>query len=152
MSEHEKPSVDYVEEASLERKKEEPEVVVPVLTAEEEQRLWRKIDMRLMPILSLMYLMSFLDRGAYTHTHLLPLRSLMMLVTGNIGGHSVVPYTGMLNATDAETGNAKLQGLTDQLNLTGNKYNIALVCIVNTTASERVNARVQTMYFVVSLT
>ena len=28
---------------------------------------------------------------------------------------------------DAVTGNAKLQGLTTQLNLTGDKYNIALV-------------------------
>ncbi|KAM5545391.1 hypothetical protein V8D89_001004 [Ganoderma adspersum] len=60
----------------------------PTLSAEEEKRLWRKVDMRLMPILTLMYLCSFLDRG-------------------NIG-------------------NAKLQGLTTQLNLTGNKYNIAL--------------------------
>nr|VWP02019.1 Hyaluronate lyase (EC (Hyaluronidase) (HYase) [Ganoderma boninense] len=60
----------------------------PTLSAEEERRLWRKVDMRLMPILTLMYLCSFLDRG-------------------NIG-------------------NAKLQGLTTQLDLTGNKYNIAL--------------------------
>ncbi|KAJ7693398.1 MFS general substrate transporter [Mycena rosella] len=35
----------------------------PSLTAEEERKLWRKIDLRLMPILSLMYLLSFLDRG-----------------------------------------------------------------------------------------
>ncbi|KAJ6498892.1 MFS general substrate transporter [Mycena sanguinolenta] len=60
----------------------------PSLSAEEERKLWRKIDLRLMPILSLMYLCSFLDRG-------------------NIG-------------------NARLDGLQDQLNLTGNKYNIAL--------------------------
>ncbi|TCD71732.1 hypothetical protein EIP91_005498 [Steccherinum ochraceum] len=60
----------------------------PTLTPEEEARVWRKVDMKLMPILTLMYLASFLDRG-------------------NIG-------------------NAKLQGLTDQLHLTGNKYNIAL--------------------------
>ncbi|KAF9075372.1 MFS general substrate transporter [Rhodocollybia butyracea] len=60
----------------------------PVLSEEEERKLWRKIDLRLMPILCLMYLMSFMDRG-------------------NIG-------------------NAKLQGLTTQLNLTGNQYNIAL--------------------------
>ncbi|KAJ6572861.1 hypothetical protein DFH09DRAFT_1312639 [Mycena vulgaris] len=59
----------------------------PALSAE-ERRLWRKIDFRLMPILTLMYPMSFLDRG-------------------NIG-------------------NARLDGLQDQLNLTGNKYNIAL--------------------------
>lgn len=60
----------------------------PELNAEQQKALYRKIDMRLMPILTLMYLCSFLDRG-------------------NIG-------------------NAKLQGLTTQLNLTGNKYNIAL--------------------------
>ncbi|KAF8199833.1 MFS general substrate transporter [Mycena galopus ATCC 62051] len=60
----------------------------PSLSAEEERKLWRRIDLRLMPILSLMYLCSFLDRG-------------------NIG-------------------NARLDGLQDQLNLTGNKYNIAL--------------------------
>ncbi|KAL0564186.1 hypothetical protein V5O48_017869, partial [Marasmius crinis-equi] len=35
----------------------------PQLTEEQETKLWRKIDRRLMPILSLMYLMSFLDRG-----------------------------------------------------------------------------------------
>ncbi|KAH7908986.1 MFS general substrate transporter [Hygrophoropsis aurantiaca] len=58
------------------------------LNADEERKLWRKVDMRLMPIMSLMYLLSFLDRG-------------------NIG-------------------NAKLEGITTQLNLTGNKYNIAL--------------------------
>lgn len=60
----------------------------PQLTAEQERKLYRKIDWMLMPILTLMYLCSFLDRG-------------------NIG-------------------NAKLQGLTTQLHLTGNKYNIAL--------------------------
>lgn len=35
----------------------------PTLTVEEERKLWRKIDIRLMPILALMYLFSFLDRG-----------------------------------------------------------------------------------------
>ncbi|KAJ3551179.1 hypothetical protein NM688_g4859 [Phlebia brevispora] len=58
------------------------------LTPEEERRIYRKIDLRLLPILTIMYLASYLDRG-------------------NIG-------------------NAKLQGLTDQLHLDGNKYNIAL--------------------------
>lgn len=35
----------------------------PALTAEEEKRLWRKVDMRLIPISVLLYLMSYLDRG-----------------------------------------------------------------------------------------
>ncbi|KAF9234654.1 MFS general substrate transporter [Melanogaster broomeanus] len=63
--------------------------VVPALTAEQEAKLWRRIDLRLIPIITLMYLLSFMDRG-------------------NIG-------------------NAKLDGLVTQLNLTGNKYNIALL-------------------------
>lgn len=60
----------------------------PTLSPDEEKRLWRRIDIRLMPILTLMYLLSFLDRG-------------------NIG-------------------NARLQGLTTQLQLSGQEYNIAL--------------------------
>jgi len=36
----------------------------PTLTSEQERKLWRKVDIRLMPILSLMYLLSFLDRGS----------------------------------------------------------------------------------------
>ncbi|KZP00222.1 MFS general substrate transporter [Calocera viscosa TUFC12733] len=60
----------------------------PNFTPEQELALYRKIDLRLMPILSLMYLLSFLDRG-------------------NIG-------------------NAKIAGLTTDLGLVGNQYNIAL--------------------------
>lgn len=36
----------------------------PTLTAEQEKKLWRKVDMRILPILTLMYLCSFMDRGA----------------------------------------------------------------------------------------
>ena len=35
----------------------------PTLTPEEEARVWRKTDIRLMPVLALLYLFSFLDRG-----------------------------------------------------------------------------------------
>lgn len=35
----------------------------PTLTPEQESRLWRKVDLRLMPILTLMYLFSYMDRG-----------------------------------------------------------------------------------------
>ncbi|KAJ3018784.1 hypothetical protein NUW54_g250 [Trametes sanguinea] len=58
------------------------------LTPEEEKRLWRKIDVRLVPIAVTLYLFSNLDRG-------------------NIG-------------------NAKLEGLITQLDLTGGRYNVAL--------------------------
>jgi hypothetical protein len=37
----------------------------PKLTEEEERKLWRKIDLRLMPILALLYLLSFIDRGEH---------------------------------------------------------------------------------------
>ncbi|KZT63415.1 MFS general substrate transporter [Daedalea quercina L-15889] len=57
----------------------------PALTAEQQRRLWRKVDARLIPMLTLMYLCSYLDRG-----------------------------------------NARIQGLTKQLNLTGNQFNIVL--------------------------
>jgi hypothetical protein len=36
----------------------------PQLTLEEQEKLWSKLDMRLLPILSLMYLMSYMDRCA----------------------------------------------------------------------------------------
>ncbi|OSC99284.1 MFS general substrate transporter [Trametes coccinea BRFM310] len=64
----------------------------PILTLEEERRLWRKIDMRLVPIAVTLYLFSNLDRG-------------------NIG-------------------NAKLEGLITQLDLTGGRYNVALVSML----------------------
>ncbi|KAM5545341.1 hypothetical protein V8D89_000954, partial [Ganoderma adspersum] len=60
----------------------------PALTPEEERRLWRKIDWHIVPIITIMYLCSFVDRS-------------------NIG-------------------NAKLQGIVTQLDLTGDRYNVAL--------------------------
>ncbi|KAI0365421.1 MFS general substrate transporter [Pilatotrama ljubarskyi] len=60
----------------------------PPLTPQEEKRLWRKIDLRTLPILTALYLMASIVRGGI--------------------------------------GNAKLQGLTTQLGLTGEKYNVAL--------------------------
>jgi len=60
-------SIDEKEqEAQLEnRDSESASYVSPPykLTEEQEAKLWKKIDRRLMPILCLMYLMSFLDRG-----------------------------------------------------------------------------------------
>ncbi|KAJ7739082.1 MFS general substrate transporter [Mycena maculata] len=52
----------------------------PTLTAEEERKLWRKIDLRLMPILSLMYLLSFLDRGNIGNARLQGLETQLNLV------------------------------------------------------------------------
>lgn len=41
----------------------------PKLTPEQERKLYRKIDLRIMPIVTLMYLFSFLDRGTYNIFH-----------------------------------------------------------------------------------
>ena len=35
----------------------------PQLSEAEEKKLWRKIDLWLLPILTLLYLLSFIDRG-----------------------------------------------------------------------------------------
>lgn len=35
----------------------------PNLTQEQERKIWRKVDLWLMPMLTLMYLASFMDRG-----------------------------------------------------------------------------------------
>ncbi|KIK75002.1 hypothetical protein PAXRUDRAFT_174107 [Paxillus rubicundulus Ve08.2h10] len=66
--------------------------VAPALTVAQETKLWRRIDLRLMPVMTLIFLLSSMDRGA-----------------------------------DVFIGNAKLDGLMTQLNLTGNKFNIALM-------------------------
>ncbi|KDQ27206.1 hypothetical protein PLEOSDRAFT_1113357 [Pleurotus ostreatus PC15] len=78
----------HEKENHLSSRPSSPPLTPPTLTEAQQKKLWRKIDARLMPILCLMYLFSFLDRG-------------------NIG-------------------NARLQGLTTQLGLVGNQYNIAL--------------------------
>ncbi|KAF9255008.1 MFS general substrate transporter [Marasmius fiardii PR-910] len=61
------PSVDEKEKVSkVETNDDESSTGLsppPKLTEAEERKLWRKIDRRLMPILCLMYLFSFLDRG-----------------------------------------------------------------------------------------
>ncbi|KAF8840159.1 MFS general substrate transporter [Paxillus ammoniavirescens] len=76
----------------------------PAITGAQETKLWRRIDLRLMPMISLLYLFSFMDRGE-------------ILVRADLNS----PYS-----PNVLIGNAKLDGLTTQLNLTGNKYNIAL--------------------------
>lgn len=60
----EKKHDEVIETVSLPIGKDEDTLPAPPkLTAEQEKRLYRKIDLWLMPILTLMYLASFLDRG-----------------------------------------------------------------------------------------
>jgi len=53
---------DTDDKASLSREKHQDQYNV-VLSPEKERKLWRKIDIHLLPIISLMYLFSFMDRG-----------------------------------------------------------------------------------------
>ena len=78
----------------------------PSLTPQEEKRLYRKIDWHIIPIITMMYLSLSVDRS-------------------NIGAcfKTLFAYV----RSHRSTGNAKLQGLITQLDLTGNKFNIALV-------------------------
>ncbi|KAI0816935.1 MFS general substrate transporter [Trametes gibbosa] len=85
----------------------DPVPIVPNLTEEEERRLWRKVDLRLLPILTIMYLVASIDRS-------------------NIGMHPLSHPQLRASHWHPAQGNAKLQGLLTQLNLDGNKYNIAL--------------------------
>jgi len=57
----------------------------PQLTPEQEQKLWRKIDMRLLPILSLMYLLLWIEVRPAVHGLQ---RQLTDDLVGNIGTHS----------------------------------------------------------------
>lgn len=62
----------------------------------------------------------------------------------------------MIHLNEISAGNAKLQGLTTQLNLTGNKYNVALVRLLSrlftTKNSDQDVDTIQTMYFIVRMT
>ena len=55
-----------------------------ILSSEEERKLWQKIDIRLLPIISFMYLWSFMDRGEQ-FVAFQPQTCVYMLPTGNIG-------------------------------------------------------------------
>ena len=57
----------------------------PTLTPEAECRLWRKVDIRLMPILTVMYLLSFMDRGELYEYHRTSAIWRLSCFIGNIG-------------------------------------------------------------------
>jgi len=97
----------------------------PILTEAEERQLYKKIDLRLMPILCVMYLMSFLDRGKLRAASASSLARWLWKSVGNIGNSSRL--LGVCRLLIDHKGNARLQGLESQLNLVGNQYNIALV-------------------------
>ncbi|KAB8254860.1 major facilitator superfamily domain-containing protein [Aspergillus pseudonomiae] len=92
-SDQEKPSssaLEHVAESSLEAVDEKRlhDEALPAYSVEMENRILRKMDLRIIPMLAVLYLLAFLDRG-------------------NIG-------------------NAKIEGLLDDLNITGPQYNWCL--------------------------
>jgi hypothetical protein len=73
-----------------------------------EKRLLRKLDWHIVPILWLIFMLAFLDR---TNVCLAP------------GGSNVMSSADSI----LQIGNARIQGMTEDLNMTGNDYNIALL-------------------------
>jgi hypothetical protein len=75
---------------------------------EAEKRLLRKLDWHIVPILWLIFMLAFLDR---TNVCLAPAGSNVMSSADSI----------------LQIGNARIQGMTEDLKMTGNDYNIALL-------------------------
>ena len=98
-SDPEKPSssaFENVAESSLEAvdEKRPHEDVPPTYSVEMENRILRKMDLRIIPMLAVLYLLAFLDRG--------------------------------------NVGNAKIEGLLEDLNMTGPQYNWCCMCFPST--------------------
>ena len=100
---------------------------IPTLSPEQQRRLWRKIDLQILPILSALYLCCYLDRGTVIIWPRHSVRTLMNFRRNN--RYDLVLALGLSGMyRNPGEGNAKLEGMITQLNLTGNKYNVALVC------------------------
>ncbi|KAE8314554.1 major facilitator superfamily domain-containing protein [Aspergillus transmontanensis] len=98
----EKPSsfaLENVAESSLEAvdEKRRHEEALPTYDVEMENRILRKMDFRIIPMLAVLYLLAFLDRG--------------------------------------NVGNAKIEGLLEDLNMTGPQYNWCLTVFFFTYAA-----------------
>lgn len=120
VSVHEKASQDFLEDAG--------DCLRPpvVLSADQERRLYRKIDLRLIPILTLLQLLSFMDRGTYDPDDTSMISNHLYGAWQAISA-SIQIYAPAAFRLTLSTGNAKLQGLTTQLDLSGNRYSAALV-------------------------
>lgn len=94
------------------------------LTATQQNRIWRRVDLRLIPIITIMYLLAFMDRGRRSRRNDMD-AFISCLSSGNIGATAGI--FSLLIFRIIPLGNAKLDGLSTQLRLTGDKYNIALV-------------------------
>lgn len=99
-------NVEIVANADKPNPKKEAPVYVAGLSPEERERaekaLVRKIDLRLLPMIIIMYILNYLDRN-------------------NIVSSSVMGHSGRLILTWLKAA-ARLAGLEDDLGLVGNQY------------------------------
>ncbi|KAF6822931.1 major facilitator superfamily transporter [Colletotrichum plurivorum] len=79
----------------------EAEAEIEVGESVNERSLLRKLDAKLLPAVGILYLLSFLDRS---------------------NGKLVSQVTGSRNADKSAVGNARIEGLTDDLHMSGNEY------------------------------
>lgn len=77
-----------------------------ISSAASEKALLRKIDLRLIPVIMLLYLFSFLDRGESE-------------IINKGAGYRLIPEK-------VNIGNAKLYGLEEDLGLKGNQYQVCV--------------------------
>ena len=83
-----------------------------------EKALVRKLDVRVVPILCFLFMLAFLDRtNIGTQIHYMEIRDEEVYRSGT-------------NRAVANLGNARIQGMTADLNMKGNDYNIALFIFV----------------------
>ncbi|CCL99899.1 uncharacterized protein FIBRA_01924 [Fibroporia radiculosa] len=82
----------------------------PALSLEQQKRLWRKIDVKIMPILTVMYLFSFMDRGNIVLKKIRPSRWLpgITLLWGTI-----IALMGLVKTYPQLVGTRILLGVTE---------------------------------------
>lgn len=105
------PAADHID---FTREEKAAEASLPLVDVAEEKALLRKIDLHLLPILWVLYLCAFIDRCV-----------------------SPVAMPCSANNGSVNIGNARIQGLEADLNMTGSDYNVALFVCSNSTARTR---------------
>jgi hypothetical protein len=102
---HGKPSTTQAEEiARIDALATSAGVTLASFAHLDEKQILRKMDLRLIPMLALLYLLSFLDRGVRPPPHFLT----------------------QSDTSPQNIGNAKIEGLTEDLHMTGAQYNWCL--------------------------
>ena len=105
-----------------------------------QRRLWRKLDIYVLPLLSLLYLLSFMWVVRYT-LYLYPVGWLYSRDRANIGISHRPRIWNYWSLSDCFQGNARIAGMVKDLDLYGLRYNIAAavffvsryaICLIST--------------------